>query len=135
MRWEEDRAGQKTESGLGSGFVVDPSGLVMTNYHVIEAAEGRLSLDRHKKSDLRLQLRPGSYQDQCRQERLRRQELADKLPTVATFGSPLGGRLPPTAKSRQFAAAPNRSHDEARPNTTQELGYDSTRLTAPPRSR
>ncbi|HKJ63641.1 MAG TPA: trypsin-like peptidase domain-containing protein, partial [Hyphomicrobiales bacterium] len=36
---QEGRGGAQRASSLGSGFVIDPSGLIVTNYHVIEGAD------------------------------------------------------------------------------------------------
>lgn len=36
---QEGQGGAQRASSLGSGFVIDPSGLIVTNYHVIEGAD------------------------------------------------------------------------------------------------
>ncbi len=131
----------RTEVGLGSGFVVDASGLVMTNYHVIEGAKKatvEFPSDRDKKQypvegfmavlvtrDLALiKVKAGS-------RKLIALKLAEKLPTrgdwVATFGSPLGLAL--TASDGEISAIRTGSElvDMTKRGPTsiyKELGYD-----------
>ena len=106
----------KTDSGLGSGFVVDSSGLVMTNYHVIKGAKKAVvefPSDKDKKAylvegfmailpnkDLALiKIRAGN-------RKLIALKVAEKLPArgewVGTFGSPLGLAL--TASDGRISA-------------------------------
>jgi hypothetical protein len=94
----------KTNVGLGSGFVADASGLIVTNYHVIEGAKKshvEFPSDKDKKGypvegflailpsrDLALlKINPGD-------KKLVPLVISDKLPArgawIATFGSPLG---------------------------------------------
>lgn len=86
---------------LGSGFVVDKSGMIITNYHVVEGAKSAVALFRTKEefpikgwwaldpaSDLAL------LQIDCPAEKLHPVKLAKDLPkkgeAVAAFGAPHG---------------------------------------------
>lgn len=90
-----------SERSLGSGFVVDEQGLVVTNYHVIEGAkqatvifpdksqfpvEGFLAIVPRKDLAL-LRFQPGN-------KRLRALKIAEQMPSkgerVCTFGAPMG---------------------------------------------
>jgi len=131
----------KTDTGLGSGFVVDAIGLVMTNYHVIEGAKKAVvefPADKDKKAypvegfmailqtrDLALiKVNAGS-------RKLAALKVAGKVPNrgewVATFGSPLGLAL--TASDGKISAIRLGSElvDMTKRGPTsvyEELGYD-----------